>query len=405
MEDGKTIVLNKLLKQTYNMPENCTDDEEINMLAESVEKFKADWAEAIAIGEYYEIVSTAALVSWVDANGSSFATDDDQTAVDEKLLYDYVLDTLEEPALLRRVMEDDVVYTIEEIGASLYESALLTVIESRHFSENVIIFEKFHSLFGIDTDAFEELKPSKQSEVYEEIVGKYDSYSSAGQAFNELVEDKLPSSGNSGGTTGGGNRGGGSYTAPSLSAGTKNDEATPVEKVVFPDLNEAVWATEAVTYLKNKGVINGDDKGNFNPNKSVTRAEFVKMVVLATGLAPENGETGFNDVTAEHWSASYINAAVKSGLVNGVSDNEFNPGAVITRQDMAVILYRAYKINESLGYSLNFSDADFISDYAKEAVAFLSTKGIINGVGDNVFAPLDDATRAQAAQMLYKALR
>lgn len=90
------------------------------------------------------------------------------------------------------------------------------------------------------------------------------------------------------------------------------------------------------------------------------------------------------------------------GIAAGDENGEFHPNDSITRQDMAVLIYRIMN-QPTAENELSFSDADNISNYAMPAVCYLSGKGIISGMGDNKFVPLGTATRAQAAQMLYKA--
>ena len=98
-----------------------------------------------------------------------------------------------------------------------------------------------------------------------------------------------------------------------------------------------------------------------------------------------------------------IASAKKAGIVTGVSETEFGLGRNITRQDMAVILYKgAMKKGYTFGKTeLDFTDSSLISAYAFDAVGALASRKIINGMGDGSFAPLEYATRAQAAKMIY----
>ena len=83
---------------------------------------------------------------------------------------------------------------------------------------------------------------------------------------------------------------------------------------------------------------------------------------------------------------------------------KFNPTATISRQDMAVIIYRLFELSDTeiMGTKVNFSDEAFISDYAKKAVEALSGAKIINGMGDGTFSPKTAVTRAQAAKVIYE---
>ena len=119
-----------------------------------------------------------------------------------------------------------------------------------------------------------------------------------------------------------------------------------------------------------------------------------------------DAKNDFADVSSDNWSATYIASAKANGLIKGVSENEFAPLSAVTREDIAVILYRAtllagktYETKKE-----NFTDFDDVSDYAKEAVAYMAGTGIINGFEDGSFNPKAPATRAQAAKLIYEAL-
>ncbi len=171
---------------------------------------------------------------------------------------------------------------------------------------------------------------------------------------------------------------------------------------VFADLSGYDWAKESILSLAQKGIINGVGNGEFNPSGLVTREQFAKMIVLVLDSFDESEITDFSDVDASQWYAPYVASAQASGIVNGISDTEFGVGMHITRQDMAVVIYRALKAN---GYTFTtekkeFADADQIKDYSLEAVGILAAEGILNGVGDNMFAPNRNATRAEAAKLI-----
>lgn len=169
----------------------------------------------------------------------------------------------------------------------------------------------------------------------------------------------------------------------------------------FTDIN-GHWAEKSINMLADLGYINGFDDNTFRPEEKVTRAQFVKMIADEKGIAPSGGEQIFKDVPADAWYAPYANAAYAAGIVNGDDDGNFNPSSEITRQEMAVMLMRAYSIAPDGANELSFADASSIADWAAEAVAALSSNGIINGFDDNTFRPIGSATRAQAATVLAR---
>ncbi len=172
----------------------------------------------------------------------------------------------------------------------------------------------------------------------------------------------------------------------------------------FNDLEGYDWAKSAILMLTADGIVNGKSEGIFAPGDNVTRAEFAKIIIGAFGLVDNSAEINFADTPKSHWSYKYIASAAKENIVTGVSATSFNPDGKITRQDMATICYRVLKslgIETSSEAKKDFADASQISGYAKEAVDALSGLGIINGKGNDKFAPMDYATRAEAAKIIH----
>lgn len=179
-------------------------------------------------------------------------------------------------------------------------------------------------------------------------------------------------------------------------------------KYDFADLGDAEWAREAVYALSNKEIISGYTDGDFKPNNNITREEFVKIIVCAFKLNTFGSGNCFVDVPQGHWAEIYISSASRSGIVGGVGNSVFGLGQNITRQDMAVIIYNALALSdraEAFELSEAFSDAESIADYAQKAVNALKAYEISNGYTDGTFMPQNNATRAEAAQMIYKVLQ
>lgn len=175
------------------------------------------------------------------------------------------------------------------------------------------------------------------------------------------------------------------------------------KKVIFVDVEEQTdWASKSVNSLYEAGIVNGVSESLFNPNGSVTREQFAKMIVAMLGETEMNSENSFSDVDNKEWYAPYVAMAKESGIVNGVSETKFGVGQYITREQMATMIYRAGQL---IGYTANgipkvFTDENQISDYAKEAIDALTAGGVINGMSDGSFAPHATATRAEAACMI-----
>lgn len=226
-------------------------------------------------------------------------------------------------------------------------------------------------------------------------------------ALVQYVKDSLPSNGGGGG--GGGTAGG--IVKPSGSGDTTGEyfipdngaTVTPSGKV-FSDLSGFEWASDAIESLYKKGVVNGVGNGKFEPKRTVTREEFVKMVCVAFGIEQSASAVDFADVAKDAWYRGYIAAAGEAGLVNGVSGTMFGTGKPITREEIAAICYRALKSKGvALGVSaVGFTDYNEISDFAKEPVKSLYAEKIVTGTDGGKFAPKAYATRAEAAVIISR---
>jgi len=216
--------------------------------------------------------------------------------------------------------------------------------------------------------------------------------------IDELKNAKpvIPSGSGGGSSSGGGFGGGSNITLPAPSAPAATGSK-------FSDIPYTHWANTAVETLADRNVINGYPDNTFKGDNTVTREEFVKMAVSAFGVVKGDGQVkAFTDVASSFWAKSYIEIAVSAGVVNGVSDTKFGVEQPVTRQDAAVIIARILKLADSQGKA--FLDDAKIADYAKNAVAAMSSKGIINGYEDGTFRPVNLLSRAEAAQIIYNAL-
>lgn len=179
--------------------------------------------------------------------------------------------------------------------------------------------------------------------------------------------------------------------------------------VAFTDMADAAWAQEAVSALVKMGIISGMGDGTFAPNRSITRAEFAKIIVMTSGQYDAKATCEFTDVKSGDWFYSYVASAKNLGLISGRSDTVFDPNAPITRAEICIIVYRYIKsVNSEFGRDVSnapvFTDAAQIPSYAIEAVTALSAAGIISGMGGGNFSPNTPATRAQSARIVYGAI-
>lgn len=196
-----------------------------------------------------------------------------------------------------------------------------------------------------------------------------------------------------------------------IATGSTSITTSPSGKIAFVDIDTVVWAQDAILRLVDLGVVNGRSDSIFDPNGTVTRAEFAKMVVLAFDLTGGAGATldYFSDVDMTDWYAPYVVRGYYSGVISGYDDGTFRPNGLITRQEMAAMISRAIsaagKYLPATVAAASFDDAWQIGDWAYDAVTTLQQGGVIDGMGDGTFAPLDNATRAQAAVIIDRAIR
>jgi len=303
---------------------------------------------------------------------------------------------------------------IDDFENSYKCANILNLFNNAKFSDMNGLMDEYKTELGLDKNsAYKEylsLGKSKKTKVHDELVelladSPCKTIDSLRKALSKAVSKAT--SGSTGGSGGGGSRPGGSGGSSNTSGekffpGIDMTESAKPEKK-FSDLGNVKWAEEAVEALAQKKIVSGDGNGHFNPMNPVTREEFVTMILNATGTQ-ESDETGkFVDVKADAWYAKKVMGAYKAGLIFGVSDNEFGIGKNISREDMAVIAYRALKGRE-LTKKRDFEEfADFnsVSGYAKDAVKVLYEAEIINGRGDGTFDAKGTSTRAESAVVIY----
>ncbi|MFC5401133.1 hemoblobin-interacting domain-containing protein [Cohnella soli] len=161
------------------------------------------------------------------------------------------------------------------------------------------------------------------------------------------------------------------------------------------------WAESDIRALVQTGAINGYPDQTFKPNNSITRAEFVSILVKALKLKASDS-LSFDDTTV-HWAKDSIGVAAALGLVSGFEDHTFRPNELITREQMATIAVRALGLNAS-GKSIGFADNSVISSWAIEGVAAAADNGLINGYKDGTFRAKNNTTRAEAVTVIVKAM-
>lgn len=177
----------------------------------------------------------------------------------------------------------------------------------------------------------------------------------------------------------------------------------------YSDVDSNAWYYKNVQLISAKGITDGYPDGTFRPNNNVTRAEFAKMVVETFQFDTTGQEvTKFEDVKSTDWFYSYVATLYNLGIINGRSETKFSPNAPVTREEMAkmisLALVKAGKVSLSAIPTLSFKDDSSISAWAKKYVAIVVENGIMEGRGSSTFAPKANATRAEVATVIVRAL-
>lgn len=179
-------------------------------------------------------------------------------------------------------------------------------------------------------------------------------------------------------------------------------ETTP--SVVLNDV-AGHWAASAISQAVNKGIIFGYKDGSFRPEQAVNRAEFITLLGRALQMEQNAASPIFKDAgNIPAWAQSFVAQAVISGIINGYDDGTFGPEKQMNRAEMVAIILRASGLKPIDGAALSFADASDIPTWAVPYIAAAAEKGLVKGVGNNRFAPLETVSRAQAVTIIMRLL-
>jgi flavodoxin len=174
-----------------------------------------------------------------------------------------------------------------------------------------------------------------------------------------------------------------------------------VEDTGFSDVAADAWCVEAVQYVRDNGLMNGNTDTTFNPNGTTSRGQIAAILYRASGSPVVSGGANFSDVSSSAYYANATRWASANGIVTGYSNGTFAPNAPITRQQLAAILWR-YAGSPAAETGDDFADESSIASYATTAVDWARNSGVISGKDGNRFDPNGSATRAQVAVILQR---
>lgn len=165
---------------------------------------------------------------------------------------------------------------------------------------------------------------------------------------------------------------------------------------------ESHWAEPYIKFMVARGLFLGTGENNFAPNETMTRAMFVTVLHRLAGQLKPKNPVKFQDIPEGTWYEKAVAWASENGIVNGISQNSFAPNELLTREEMCALIARyarfigiAFDAGDAEGKTDSFIDADAISGWATDDVAFCKAMGIVTGLPDNSFAPKSDSNRGE----------
>ncbi|MCE5169932.1 S-layer homology domain-containing protein [Paenibacillus profundus] len=178
----------------------------------------------------------------------------------------------------------------------------------------------------------------------------------------------------------------------------------------FPDIDDRdPELKQAVQFLGSKGIVTGKDKGNFEPDSLLTRAEFTAMLVRAFNVMDETAKESFSDVHPPQWHHPFVASSEKNHIVEGYPDGTFKPDRTISREEMTAIGARFLHERKHYYYPSNpedylnqFVDKETISKWAKPTMSLAVKQRLIDVPADKRIKAREAVTRGEAARMLYR---
>lgn len=172
------------------------------------------------------------------------------------------------------------------------------------------------------------------------------------------------------------------------------------ENIGYSDVDAGAWYAEAVEYCREKDLMNGVGNNQFNPGGTLTRAMLATVLYRIEGSPAVSGTDAFSDTQDDVWYSDPVLWASQGELMGGYGGGWFGPDDPLTREQMATVLWRYAGSPAAEGD--NYSDAAEISSYAVGAAAWAHTNSLVRPASGDVFAPKANATRAQVADMLMR---
>ena len=194
-------------------------------------------------------------------------------------------------------------------------------------------------------------------------------------------------------------------TEPNDKPGTGGSNPAPQEELDFDDVSASNWFNDAVAFMANNGFMNGVDENTFAPNDNTTRGMLATILWRVAGMPEATADNKFPDVSDKYYTDAII-WGTECGLLRGYADGNFGPDDIVTREQIATILFR---YAEMCGYDMTarefletFSDGADASGYAVDALQWCAANGILTGYTDGSIKPQGYASRAEIAMLVMR---
>lgn len=186
---------------------------------------------------------------------------------------------------------------------------------------------------------------------------------------------------------------------------TTGEPVDPPKFMPFTDVAQNAWYYDDVAYVYEHGLFDGVSSTSFSPSGKMQRCMMTTVLHRLAGKPRVSYTALFSDIPDGQWYTAGTVWAGQRGVVTGVGDSKFNPFANVTRQEIAVILYRyaqqtGYDVNQFADLS-RFGDSGTVASWGREAISWAVSAGILNG-NNGLLLPGGDATRAEVAAMLHR---
>ncbi|ETT74694.1 S-layer homology domain-containing protein [Bacillus mycoides] len=168
----------------------------------------------------------------------------------------------------------------------------------------------------------------------------------------------------------------------------------------FPDVPADHWALDSINYLVDKGAIEGKPDGTYAPAEEIDRASAAKIMAITLNLKVEEGaQPSFKDAK-NHWASKYIAAVEKAGVVRGDGKENFSPDKKIDRASFASMIVGAYNLKDKVNGELVTTFEDLLDHWGEEKANILINLGLSEGTGGNKWEPNKSVSRAEAAKFI-----